>query len=314
MANDSKSSCVFDDVTDSSISSSALLQSSENSPFATNHKFSMVDISDRQFDVYSIGRQDSVDGHEVITKSNVEIKFLDADQLSDRDAENMKVIANLKNENSILKDEFERVIRDRDAKFKASDKLVSNQRMTISNLKTKMANMVTKEWHHEAMNDYVLAIISEHNANLKTWQLDDGKNKYVEEKEFQIVQHSKEIDVCNSIISNQRTVISMLKSDLFSFTDIHNAQITQRDRMILDLKNEIASLRGGMKTVAGITTKQSKPCATIKKPPKTPIRQLKSNCSKVMRVTKETLWTKPIAKFNHRPLSDPTNEWENYNY
>ena len=193
------------------------------------------------------------------------------------------------------------------------DTKVTNQRLVISNLRKQMANMITKERHEEKMVKYVMDIISEHNANLKMYQLiDDGRNEYAKKEEDLIAEHKREMNGRNIIISHQRMEISMLKNDAFSLSEIHDAKMAQRDRMISNLKDEIATLRSETKTTAGTTKNQKKKSAN--KSPKTPFRKLKSNCSKAMRQTKKTLWTNPIAQLNNRPMTDPTNEWEKYAY
>ena len=193
------------------------------------------------------------------------------------------------------------------------DTTVTNQRLAISNLRKQMANMITKDRHEEKMVEYVMGIISEHNANLKTYQLiDDGKNEYAKKEENLIAEHNREMNGRNNIISHQRMEISMLKNDAFSLSEIHNAKMAQRDRMISNLKDEIATLRSEIKTTAHANRNQTKESAKIQ--PKTPLRKLKSNCSKVMRQTKKTLWTNPIAQLNNRPMTDRTNEWEKYAY
>jgi len=193
-------------------------------------------------------------------------------------------------------------------------KMVADQQLLISGLEQQITKMVTKEWHEAEMYNYVLDIISEHNANLQKYQLDDGANEYAKKEENLIAEHIKETNSRNNIISKQRTEISMLRNDLFSLPEIHNAEMAQRDRMISDLKDEIETLRAGMKATAEAMKNNQPNKSSENKPQKTPLRNFKSSYSKAMRQTKETLWTKPIAQLNNRPLNDPTNEWVNYPY
>ena len=193
-------------------------------------------------------------------------------------------------------------------------KMVSDQQLLISGLEQQITKMVTKEWHEAEMYNYVLDIISEHNANLQKYQLDDGANEYAKKEENLIDEHIKEMNFRNNIISNQRREISMLKNDLFSLPEIHHAEMAQRDRMISDLKDEIETLRAGRRATADAMKNNQPNKSSENKPQKTPFRNFKSSWSKGMRQTKETLWTKPIAQLNNRPLNDPTNEWANYPY
>jgi len=242
----------------------------------------------------------------IISDQRLEIAMLKENtaEISERDS----TISDQRLEIAMLKENINTLIAAHATEIEKCKGIANNQRLTITNLNKKMANMISYERHEEEMNDYVLSIIREHNANLRTYQLDDGKNEYVEKEQLLTAQHIKEMNGRNNIISHQRTEISRLKCDYFSLADNRIAEMTHRDRMISDLKKEIATLRSEINHL-----QSNKPSASAK-PPKTPFRQFKSNSSKLMRQTKETLWTKPIAQFNGRPLNDPSNEWEHYAY
>ena len=186
-------------------------------------------------------------------------------------------ISDLQNEVTILRGNLEQLFDDRE-----KDEIhLKDRPLTI---------YVKREWHDKEMEEFSLRATRDHNEFLKII------HGCADQAETLMAEHSKLWEAVaerDRIISDQRNDISMLRIDINSVTDAHMEELTERDRMISILHNENENLRARLTAAeahtATIISQFPPVVSTPSKPPKTPFRKFKSNCSKVVRQTQRTL-------------------------
>lgn len=241
-------------------------------------------IKDQIQQTETASRDTDIDENNVIISQNIinpltVLKLTDASFLNSelvlQDMELDKCynkISDLQNEVTILKGNLEQLVDDREKNQ------IKDRPLTI---------YVTREWHEKEMQEFALRVTRDHNEFL---------HGFADQAETLIAEHSR---LCEGvaerdrIISDQRNDISTLRIDLNSVTDAHMEELAERDRMISILNKENENLRARLTAAEAHPTTIISQFPTVKstppKPPKTLFRKFKSNCSKVVRQTQQTL-------------------------
>ena len=106
-----------------------------------------------------------------------------------------------------------------------------------------------------------------------------------------------------SDIAKMKLIISPTKEQIEpkTFDDAqYSATISSLHEEMTSVNTKLAQ-KDNRHVTAETPTKFVEPIICVSKSPKTPFRRFKSDCSKVMRLTKQTLWTNPIAKLKKSP-------------
>jgi len=165
---------------------------------------------------------------QVVYSQRTEIEYL-KDELGlhdDEIAKCYKAIFDLENEIAILKQE-KRGSREETAHQSCqTDQEIADQSFQV---------YVTREWHEKEMADYVQLVNKEHQHFVQAVQekiLDAENREEMAEREARNISHQK-------LISENL----MLKVDFSVLNDIHEADMTDRNRVISDLFKENETLR-----------------------------------------------------------------------
>ena len=168
---------------------------------------------------------------QVVYSQRTEIAYL-KDELGlhdDEIAKCYKTISDLENEMAILKQE-KRGSREETAHQSCqTDQEIADQPVQV---------YVTKEWHEKEMGDFVQLVNNEHQHFVQAIQeeiLDAENRKEIAEREARNISHQKLL-----------TENLMLKVDLSVLNDIHEADMTDRNRVISDLFKENKTLRANL--------------------------------------------------------------------
>ena len=165
---------------------------------------------------------------QVVYSQRTEIEYL-KDELGlhdDEIAKCYKAIFDLENEIAILKQE-KRGSREETAHQSCqTDQEIAEQSFQV---------YVTREWHEKEMGDYIQLVNKEHQHFVQAVQekiLDAENREEMAEREARNISHQK-------LISENL----MLKVDFSVLNDIHEADMTDRNRVISDLFKENETLR-----------------------------------------------------------------------